>query len=269
MRLYLAFGVSVALVGCGGAETPKHTLGAIPDVTTTAEPEWLPFMIHAGVPAPLDPREKHLADVREIAVGGDVARVAWAPDGKHLVVHRAYGDTEIAVTIDLGSVGATAVPVSHPGEPKTRLVRLEHGGAETAFAPVLSPDRARIAWVREGSSQGMLIVASVASETSDARNELPVLAATSRSPAFLPDSRRIAFASDLDDADFQIYVADLDADRRDGAPPPRVRVTFAEGGADSPAFSPDGKHIAFVSRRHDHRGSAERYVYVARWLEDP
>jgi Tol biopolymer transport system component len=59
----------------------------MPRAVTTAQPEWIPFSIRAGnlVPTGGDPREKHLADLRQLTFGGENAEAYWSPDGRRLV----------------------------------------------------------------------------------------------------------------------------------------------------------------------------------------
>lgn len=61
-------------------------------------------------------------------------------------------------------------------------------------------------------------------------------------PAWSPDGRRIAFASDRD-GDREIYVMDVDGKNV-------VRLTNSPTPDYQPTWSPDGTHIAFVSERY-------------------
>lgn len=93
-------------------------------------------------------------------------------------------------------------------------------------------------------------------------------------PAFLPDSRRVIFSSNVDAAppergrapNFDLYVVDPDAPPSATGMPALERITHYDGFDGFPMFSPDGKHLAFASNRH---GSApgETNLYVARWVE--
>lgn len=326
--------------------TPTEPLGRIPEIVTKAEPEWLPFAIRAGARSPDDPRERHLRELRDLAVDADVARARWAPDGTHLVLEaRAAADARQQIyVLDLGtgtlarasnpSLEAKAPSFTWPAGDRVLFtegalgarrivsakldgsdlreeigsdaafgapledgagivfVRAEGNGADL-FAKALSgdpapralfreprfeeedlaasPDRTRIAWIGRSKDAQILFDARISSPTEPARavEALSTALESIAAPAFLPDSHRLAFASDRDAAAGDIYVVDLDERFGPGAPPRSVRVTFADGGSGAPAFSPDGRHVAFVSRRNDHRASARRRLFVARWVEDP
>src|SRR5688572_15905664 len=60
-------------------------MGHLPSATTTAEPEWTPFRIRAGKWVEADPRERHLAELRQLTFGGENAEAYWAPDGRSIV----------------------------------------------------------------------------------------------------------------------------------------------------------------------------------------
>ncbi len=92
-------------------------------------------------------------------------------------------------------------------------------------------------------------------------------------PSFLPDSRRVIFASNLDAGpsegrapNFDLYVVDPDAPPTMEGTPPLERVTFYEGFDGFPMFSPDGERILFASNRFGSK-PGETNVFVARWVE--
>lgn len=136
-----------------------------------------------------------------------------------------------------------------PDGGELRLLTPE-SGAEFNLQPTWSPDRSRIAFVskREGNVDIYVMDAdgtSVRRLTSEAGED--------SQPAWSPDGARIAFVHG-DDPSFagmisakscdppDIYVTDADGVR------PRVALT-AEGDNTDPAWSPDGKSIAFSSNR--------------------
>ncbi|MFT3773334.1 MAG: hypothetical protein QM820_48765 [Minicystis sp.] len=92
-------------------------------------------------------------------------------------------------------------------------------------------------------------------------------------PSYLPDSRRVIFASNFDAGpsqgrapNFDLYVVDPDAPPTTEGMPPLERITFYEGFDGFPMFSPDGEHIAFASNRFGSK-PGETNIFVARWVE--
>jgi TolB protein len=81
------------LAGCGSEPKPKEPLGLIPSASTTAKPEWIPFTVRAGKPVDVDPKERHLAEVRQLTFGGENAEAYWSPDGRKLILQSTRDGT--------------------------------------------------------------------------------------------------------------------------------------------------------------------------------
>lgn len=100
------------------------------------------------------------------------------------------------------------------------------------------------------------------------------LGKASFAPAFLPDSRRVVFASNVDAAppaagkppNFELYVVDPDAPPTQEGMPPVERITFTEDFDGFPMFSPDGEHIVFASNRFGDK-PGDTNLFVARWVD--
>jgi TolB protein len=92
------------------------------------------------------------------------------------------------------------------------------------------------------------------------------------SPAFFPDSRRILLASNRDggrgsgDSSFDLYAIDPDGPPTLEGHPALERVTYYDGFDGAPAWSPDGKHVAFLSSRYAAK-PGQTNLFVARWQD--
>ena len=96
---------------------------------------------------------------------------------------------------------------------------------------------------------------------------------TNTGPSYLPDSRRVIFASNVDakpldghPPSFDLYVVDPDAPPTIEGVPPLERITYHEGFHGFPMFSPNGELVAFASDRHGSKPD-EKNIFVARWVE--
>ena len=77
------------------------------------------------------------------------------------------------------------------------------------------------------------------------------------SPAVSPDGGLVAFTVTAFDVEENRGEGDLWLAPSDGSEPAR-RLTWQKGADSSPAWSPDGKHLAFVSKR----GEGPRQLYL-------
>jgi dipeptidyl aminopeptidase/acylaminoacyl peptidase len=160
------------------------------------------------------------------------------------IVGRQNGVRQVAISPDGKLV---AIAGDTPGGSGIFLSETTSRSAEPSFwlegsAPVWFPDGKRILVSREND----LWIATVGSKspvrlTKDAENE--------RAASISPDGRTIAFYSTRSGHQ-DIWLVSAD-----GAQPPRQLTTAAMAEDDSrfaPAWSPDGKHIAFISNQADY-----------------
>jgi Tol biopolymer transport system component len=93
------------------------------------------------------------------------------------------------------------------------------------------------------------------------QRQITRLGGASFAPFFFPDSRRIIFASNYENADssqFELYAIDRDGTRLE-------RLTFAGGFNSFPMFSPDGKKLVWASSRNAPR-PREVNIFIADWV---
>ena len=161
-------------------------------------------------------------------------RPAWSPDGATIAAVRsaANGGREI---VALPAAGGVARPLT--------------SGAVDGD-PAWSPDGTRLAFTRIEVS-GTLAIARLMVAGADGSGAR-VVAAYASQPAWSPDGTRIAFASTADHNGQTCFEecsdnAELHVIGADGTRERRLTTTKADEGA--PAWSPDGRRIAFASDR--------------------
>jgi Tol biopolymer transport system component len=166
-------------------------------------------------------------------------RVLWPSisyDGKTIVFERNFQVWKV----DVASGRAAAVNITRrglPAGPAVDHLRLTEGISEMALAP----DGKKIAFVMRGE-----IFAASATDGGDAARVTNSPAEESQ-VAWSADSRRLVYVSDRD-GPMHLFLYDF-------ATNSESRLTNDAAGDDTPAFSPDGKSIAFE------RGGEEIRVY--------
>jgi Tol biopolymer transport system component len=94
------------------------------------------------------------------------------------------------------------------------------------------------------------------------KRQVTRLGAASFAPYFLPDGRRIIFASNVNDSkgrNFDLYTVNVDGTNLE-------RITYEETFDGFPMFSPDGRKLVFASNRNAQtRGDTN--VFIADWVD--
>ena len=189
------------------------------------------------------------------------------------------------------------------GEPAIYLGKLQAGSLRRladvpgrASQPRLSPDGTRLVWQTRRRAQAAQATAgdegapdatvamvdeahaaiAVAGALGQNPRVLTAVTAQASSPAFLADSRRLVFSSDVDgdpqasglERNVEIYLVDPDAPPGPTGSPTLERVTYQDHFDGQPQPSPDGRYLLFTSARGGNRSDAVD-LYVARWVDDP
>ena len=233
------------LMLAGGDGRGAVRLAAPPDLSL-ADPSWSPDGARIAVDgvramsaAPRAPVGLYTVGARggapvRLPGGHGLVDPAWSPDGATLAAVRATRS---------GPRELVALPATG-GVPRT----LTSGALDAD--PAWSPDGTRLAFTRFEASgtQPIPRLMVAAADGTGAR----VVAAYAAQPAWSPDGTRIAFASTADhngqtcfeecsdSAEIHVIGADGTGERR---------LTATTAGESAPAWSPDGRRIAYASDR--------------------
>jgi len=166
----------------------------------------------------------------------DCSAPTWSPNGQQLVCHRRGESFFTVMDVNTGT-----------------LVRKVIHGMASAVLPAWSPTGAEIAFAMfQGERTGIWRV----SVSGEAPVPLATTAFQNYAPAWSPDGQWIAYQSDLESADSEIWIMD-----REGKQARRLTHTAA-GWSRAPAWSPDGQWLAFVSNQAGSIGADYGEIFV-------
>jgi Tol biopolymer transport system component len=265
----LALAALPVLPTLSACAAPPHKkpepLGFMPTAVTTAEPEWIPWSVRAGKPVALDPRERHLRELRQITFGdGENAEAYWSPDGHKLIWQSTRGGAgcDQIYEIDLGS-GAVH-RVSTGGGRTTCAYYLYPRGDRVLFSSTLAagegcppkPDRSQgYVWALDPFQ-----IYSARPDGSDRRLLIGGRGYNAETTV-APDGSRLVFTSTRD-GDLELYTARLDgSDVR--------RITHEPGYDGGAFFSPDSSRLVWRASRPKGQELEEYRALLARGLVKP
>jgi TolB protein len=198
-----------------------------------------------------DPREVHLANVRQLTFGGDNAEAYWSFSGKKLIFQSTHGEMKADQIFTMDSDGSNVKMVS-TGKGRTTCSYFLKGDKEIIYAsthtadpePPTPPDRS------QGYVWGIFDTFAIYKANADGSNLRPlfpkevgpgVKTGYNAEATVSPDGKRIIFTS-TKDGDLDLYTM-----KTDGTDVRRItREVGYDGGA---YFSPDSKRIVWRAGR--------------------
>lgn len=162
------------------------------------------------------------------------------PDNQHLLVTLTEGP------------GANIYKIDRSGKNKTRIT--SGTGRAMNVEPAISPDGRKIAFSSDRSGKPMIYVMNV--DGSGVRR-LTFAGHYNSTPSWSPDGKKLAFAGfDRNKNNFDIFLVNVDGTGLE-------RLTSAKkangkwSNNEEPSFSPDGRHVMFISDR-----TGPRQIYM-------
>jgi Tol biopolymer transport system component len=181
-------------------------------------------------------------DIRNISNDpADDLDPTWSPDGYR-----------IAFVSDRGNSSSLVTQIYMMNLDGTGIIQLTKGMGSSRF-PAWSPDGSQIAFAYEFSTQGEIYLMNV---DGTGLKRLTYSSSLNLSPTWSPDGKKLAYSSGKwDEKQKKIINYDIYTMNVDGTNPRKLTTSTADDY--SPAWSPDGKKIAFVSER---RGNPDIFV---------
>ncbi len=218
----------------------------------------------------------HPSTGRPALVGEPLAQPAWSPDGQKLALTEGYTGTSIDIRDLRGNsyphstcqvIGGRTYGHSSSWAPDGRrfvfacqssngAILVGKLGSESGYATPLTQDGNNPAWSPDGTTiafdrpDGIWLMNN---DGTHQRRLIDLPGVYEERPDWSPDGEQLAFTADSEPPPGGCCAAgnvDVYAISADGGQ--LKRLTYSAGADSGPAFSPDGRRIAFVSHRPGH-----------------
>ena len=191
------------------------------------------------------------------------AEATIAPNGKHIVFTSVRdGDLELySMKLDGTDVRRLTNQLGYDGgafySPDSKMIVYRSNHPDTPEAQAKYREL-----LAEGLIEPRTLEIWVMNADGSGKRQVTNNGKANFAPYFMPDGKRIIFASNMDDPkgrNFDLYVINVDGAGLE-------RITYNDTFDGFPMFSPDGRYLVFASNRNDAK-PGETNVFIAEWVE--